>query len=74
MIYSWYTLMAKLRINPGAVCRQLLTNLKNHKPLTHEEECRIRFALETSMVPNATDRLLASLSRNTIKKVLENIS
>ena len=65
--------MAKIRVNPGAVARQLLTHLKTHKPLTASEEGRIIRAIETSGVPNATDRMLASLSRNTIEKLLGEI-
>ena len=67
---TWCDMMKKLRVNPGAVARQLLTNLKTYKPLTNEEERRIIHAIETSGVPNAADRLLAGLSRNTIEKLL----
>ena len=70
---SWYTLMAKLRINPGAVCRQLLTNLKTHKALSEEDERKLIHAIESTMIPHAKDRLLASLSRNTIKSLLNNM-
>jgi len=68
---TWYTIMQKLRINPGAVARQLLANLKTHKPLTYEEERRVIFAIENAGVE--VDRVLASLSRNTIKELLNNI-
>jgi len=61
----------KLRIHPGAVARQLLANLKTHKPLSPTEESRIIDAIENySGVPNGVDRMLASLSRNTIEKLL----
>ena len=73
-IGSWCTLMAKLRINPKAVCRQLLVTLsKNHKDLSRNEEVAVIHALQNCGVPNATDRLLASLSRNTIESLLENM-
>ena len=65
--------MAKIRVNPGAVCRQLLTHLKAHKPLTESEEERILFALKNCGVPKATDRMLASLSRGTLNELLKNI-
>lgn len=65
--------MNRFRINPGAVCRQLLQNLKPHKNLTTNEERTILRAIEDSGVPNATERMLAELSRNTIHKILENI-
>lgn len=73
MITSWSTMVKKFRINPGAVCRQLLQNLKPHKQLTTSEEQSILRAIESSGVPNATERMLASMSRNTITKILENI-
>jgi hypothetical protein len=69
----WYSLMNRFRISPSAVCRQLLTTLKTHKPLTSSEEQRILHAIETSGVENATDRALATLSRSTIEKILVNI-
>lgn len=65
--------MEKYRIHPGAVCRQLLTNLKTHKPLTASEERRIIHAIEMSGVVNGTDRLLAGLSRNTLESLLGEI-
>ena len=67
---SWHTLMRNLRINPGAVARQLLANLKAHKPLTSDEEIRVIFAIENAGVD--VDRMLAHLSRNTIKELLNN--
>ncbi|MBT8448067.1 MAG: hypothetical protein KJO69_00140 [Gammaproteobacteria bacterium] len=67
---SWTIVMKRLRINAGAVCRQLLTNLKTHKPLTSSEERRLIHAIESTNIPNATDRLLAGLSRNTLEKLL----
>lgn len=65
--------MKRFRINPGAVCRQLLTNLKKHPPLTPREERELLRAIEGTGVPNGVDRLLASLSRNTINTLLENM-
>ena len=66
--------MAKIRVNPGAVCRQLLTHLqKNHNKLSNTEEERILFALRNCGVTNATDRMIASLSRQTIEKLLESM-
>jgi hypothetical protein len=73
MITSWTIIMRKLRINPGAVCRQLITNLKTHKPLTASEERRILDAIDRCGVPDGTDRMLAKLSRNTLEKLLGNI-
>ena len=62
--------MKRLNIHPGAVARQLLANLKNHKPLTSDEERRIIDAIESAGVTDGVDRMLASLSRNTITKLL----
>jgi len=73
MIISWNTMMRKLRVHPGAVARQLLANLKTHKPLTSEEESKIIRAIESTGVENATDRMLASLSRNTLNALLNKI-
>jgi hypothetical protein len=70
MIRSWDHMMEKLRIHPGAVCRQLLSNLNRHEPLTASEEDRIIRAIENAGVPNGVDRLLAGLSRNTLEKLL----
>jgi hypothetical protein len=67
---SWCDMMNKLRINPGAVARQLLTNLKGHKPLTPSEEHRIIDAIESSGVQDGVTRMLAGLSRNAIEKML----
>jgi len=67
----WTSIMRKIRIHPGAVARQLLANLRTIKPLTHDEQRRILRAIEASGVPNATDRVLASMSRNAIHAVLE---
>ena len=73
MINTWCNMATKLRINPGAVARQLLANLKTHKALSLEDERKIVHAIESTMIPNAKDRLLASLSRNTIQTLLENM-
>ena len=71
MIESWSDMMAKLRINPGAVARQLLANLTAHKPLTSTEESRIIRAIENySGVPDGVDRMLATLSRGAIERLL----
>ena len=61
------------RIAPGAVCRNLLARLQDIKPLTTDEERRIIRAIESSGVPDATDRMLASLSRNTLNELLNRI-
>ena len=73
MIFKWSNIVQKLRIHPGAVCRQLLTNLKIHETLTESEECRLIRAIENSGVEDATNRLLAHLSRNTINAMLNKI-
>lgn len=65
--------MNTLRVAPKAVCRQLLNTLETHKPLTRGEEARILLALENSGVQDATNRMLASLSRNTIENLLGKI-
>lgn len=67
---SWRTIMQKLILNPGAVCRQILANLRTYPQLSQDEERRIIHAIESSGVPDATSRVLASLSRNTINEIL----
>jgi hypothetical protein len=66
--------MQHLRIHPGAVCRQLLANLRKHEPLTASEEERIIHAIENAGVPDGVDRLLAGLSRNTLEQLLGSMS
>ena len=68
-MFTWCTLMRNLRINPGAVARQLLANLKTHKPLDYEEERRIIDAIQSTGIN--VDRMLAHLSRNTIKQLIK---
>ena len=70
---TWAQLMANLRINPKAVCRNLITRLDGYKPLSAKDEAAIIRAIESSGVPNATDRMLASLSRNTLNELLNRI-
>ena len=69
----WNTLMAKFTLHPGSVARQLLTNLEGIKPLSAKDEAAIIRSIESSRVPNATDRMLAQLSRNTLKALLEHM-
>jgi len=66
-------IMRQFRINPRAVCRQLLTNLKTHKPLSKSEEAEILLTLKSCNVPNAADRIIADLGRGTLKELLKNI-
>ena len=70
-IDSWVTLMNSLRINPKAVCRTLLQRLDVYKPLSSTDEARLIDAIESTGIN--PDRVLASLSRNTLKEVLKNI-
>ena len=63
--------MEKLRINPGAVARTLLHNLDEWKPLSDSEERKLIFAIENSGIN--VDRMLAHISRNAIKELLDNI-
>ena len=70
-INSWYTLMRKIRLHPGAVTRQLLANLKRFDPLTDTEEQRVIDAINATGI--STERVLATLSRNTLTEILKNI-
>ena len=73
MIRSWSDIIMMMKVAPAAVCRQLLTHLETHKPLTKGEEARILLALKNSGVPDASERVLATLSRNTVQEILEQI-
>ena len=73
MITSWCDMRQRLRINPGAVARTLLTNLDAIERLTSEDESRVLYALKNCGVDNAADRVIASLSRNTLSKLLQEI-
>ena len=66
-------IMKQFTLHPGAVARQLLVNLKAYKPLTASEEGRLIAAIENAGVENGVDRMLASLSRNTLNKILKSI-
>lgn len=63
--------MANFRINPKVVCRTLLTNLDAYRPLSSKDEERVIRAIESTGVE--TERVLASLSRNTLQEILKNI-
>ena len=63
--------MANLRINPKAVCRNLLTTLDAYKPLSANDEDKIIRAIESTGI--TTERVLATLSRNTLKEILKSI-
>ena len=65
--------MRKLSIHPGAVCRQLLTNLKCHEALSDDDERKIIHAIESTMIPGAVDRVLANVSRKALEKLLKEI-
>jgi ketopantoate reductase len=65
--------MKNFRIQPQAVCRTLLANLKTYEPLTPQEEDKIIRAVKTSGVDQAVERLLANLSRNTVEKLLQSM-
>ena len=65
--------MANFKLHPRSVCRQLLTNLDVYKPLTGREEDRLIDAIENAGVTDGIDRMLASLSRNTLNKILNSI-
>ena len=73
MMLTWDNLMKNFRIQPQAVCRTLLANLKAYEPLSDSEEDKIIRAIDTSGVANAKERLLANLSRNTVEKLLQSM-
>ena len=66
---TWATMMEKLRVSPGAVARSLLRNLDKFDPLSPREEATIIRSIEKSGI--SVDRMLAHLSRNTIKELLK---
>ena len=70
-IDSWNDLMRKLTLHPRAVCRSLLTTLDGYKDLSAQDEQRIIRAIESTGIN--TERVLAFLSRNTLKEIMKNI-
>ena len=70
-IDSWATLMRKFTLHPRAVCRNLLTNLEDYPTLSEKDEQRVIRAIESTGI--TTERVLAFLSRNTLKEILKNI-
>jgi len=65
--------MANFRVSPRAVCRTLLTTLDAYKPLSASDEAKLIDAIENAGVENGVNRMLASLSRNTLNKLLKSI-
>ncbi len=59
------------RIHPKSVCRSLLANLNSHTKLDTEEQSIVLNALKNTGI--GTDRILANLSREAIKTVMDNI-
>ena len=68
---QWHKIMKNFTIHPRAVARQLLASLEDHKTLSPREESRVIHAIESTGVP--VDRVLASLSRNTLQALLNEI-
>ena len=56
------------RVAPAAVCRTLLENLDIHKRLNDNEQAEVLIALAKTGIK--VERVLADLSRNTIRRVL----
>ncbi len=71
MTLKWHNLMAKFTLHPRAVTKQLLANLEPYKPLTVSEEARFVDAIESAGLK--IDRVLASLSRDTLNTLLKTI-
>ena len=71
--YAWYKEMAKFTIHPRSVARQILTHLEGIKPLSVKDEAAIIHSIESSNVPDATERMLASLARTTLNELLKDI-
>jgi hypothetical protein len=70
---SWTNVMRKLRIHPGAVCRQLLTHLEDQPRLSASEQQRIIDAVESAGIPHGLERIHASMSRTILRKLLSSI-
>ena len=70
---TWKHAMANFRVSPRAVCRTILTTLDEYKPLTAREEGQLIYAIENSGVENGVSRMLASLTKNTLKELLKSI-
>ena len=65
--------MRKFTLHPRSVCRNLLTRLEGIKPLSAQDEARILRSIESTDIPDGVDRMLAGLSRQTLKELLKNI-
>ena len=61
--------MGKLRIHPRAVCRNLISALDAHKPLSGKDERRVLYAIEKTGI--SLERVLASLSKGAIERLLK---
>jgi len=51
----------------------LLAHLEETKPLSNTEEREVMRAIESTGIPNGVDRMLASMSANTLKSLLARI-
>lgn len=58
------------RINPQAVCRQLLARLEDQETLTASEQAKVEHALQNCGVPNATTKVLTGASRTVLQMLL----
>jgi len=65
--------MKQFTLHPGAVARQLIANLKAYKPLSKEDSDKVLDAIKSTGIPDVEDRMLADLSRDTLKALLKSI-
>lgn len=72
LLCIWNHVMRKIRLNPVAVARTILTNLNNQPPLSKDEMERVRVALENSGVPNAASRYAATQGKIYLTAITEN--
>jgi len=59
------------RVAPSAMLRQKIVNLDTYRPLTKSEQAIVLSALQKTNI--GIDRILANLSRQTMKTILEEI-
>ena len=67
---SWQEATTMFRVNPQAVCRQLLAQIEDQETLSADEQEKVELALKNCGVPNATTRVLTGASRTVLQMLL----
>jgi len=68
---SWAQLMRNLRLNPRVAVRTLLHRLDAYRPLSPKDEAKVVDAIKSAGID--PDRVIASLSRNTLEEILKSM-